>query len=80
MFTPNGRLVSSRMAPTSRTKASSSPEEVSMIPRPPAEETAEASRERAIQPIGACTTGISTPNSRVMRLSKVSPAVVIGAS
>ncbi len=68
------------MAPTSRTKASSSPEDVSMIPSPPAEETAEASCERAIQPMGACTTGISTPSSRVMRLSNVSPEVVISAS
>ena len=80
MFTPKGRLVSSRMAPTSRTKASSSPEEVSMIPRPPADETADASLDRAIQPIGACTTGMSTPSSRVMRLSNRSPAVAIGAS
>ena len=80
MFTPNGRLVRSRMAATSRTKASISPEEVSMIPRPPAAETADASCDRAIQPIGAWTTGISTPSSRVTRLSKVAPEVVIGAS
>ena len=40
-----------------------------MMPSPPALETAEASCARAIQPIGACTTGISTPSSRVTRLS-----------
>lgn len=38
-----------------------------MMPMPPAFETAEASGERAIQPIGAWTTGISTPRSSVTR-------------
>ncbi len=38
-----------------------------MMPMPPALETAEASRERAIHPIGACTIGYSTPRSSVMR-------------
>ena len=38
--------------------ASSSPDEVSMMPMPPAFETAEASWARAIQPIGAWTIGI----------------------
>ena len=40
-----------------------------MMPRAPAFETAEASWERAIQPIGACTIGISMPSIRVTRFS-----------
>ena len=44
------------------------------MPSAPALDTAEASGERAIQPIGGCTMGISTPSTRVMRLSKVSLA------
>ena len=75
MFTPNGLLVSERIFFTSSRIASSSPEEVSMMPSPPALETAEASCDRAIQPIGACTTGISTPSSRVTRLSNTGLAM-----
>ena len=41
----------------SRLAVSVSPDEVSMMPRPPARDTAEASCVRAIQPIGACTMG-----------------------
>ena len=41
---------------------SSSPEDVSMMPMAPAFETAAASCERAIQPMGACTMGMSTPS------------------
>ena len=41
-----------------------------MMPSAPALETAEASVERAIQPMGACTMGVSTPSMRVTRLSK----------
>ena len=70
MFTPKGRSVSSRIRWISRRTASSSPEEVSMMPMAPAFETAEASFERAIQPMGAWTMGISTPRSFVTRLSK----------
>lgn len=40
-----------------------------MMPSPPALLTAEASCERAIHPIGACTMGRSTPSRRVTRLS-----------
>jgi hypothetical protein len=39
-----------------------------MMPIAPALDTAEASVERAIQPIGACTIGISIPNNSVTRL------------
>ena len=41
-----------------------------MMPSAPAFETAEASCARAIQPIGACTIGISTPSSSVTRFAK----------
>ncbi len=57
MFTPNGWSVRSRILRISSRTASSSPEDVSMMPRPPAFETAEASCARAIHPIGACTMG-----------------------
>ena len=57
MLTPNGFLVSSRILRISPRTASSSPEEVSMIPMPPAFDTAEANWLRAIHPIGACTMG-----------------------
>ena len=40
-----------------------------MMPQAPAADTADASRLRAIQPIGACTIGISTPRWRDTRLS-----------
>ena len=45
------------MARISRWQASVSPDEVSMIPSPPARETALAKVLRAIQPIGAWTMG-----------------------
>src|SRR5262245_7433021 len=45
-----------------------------MMPNAPAFDTAAARGERAIQPIGACTIGISTPRRRVTRLSKGMPA------
>ena len=41
-----------------------------MIPSPPAFETADASCDRAMNPIGAWTIGSSTPSSRVTLLSK----------
>ena len=68
MFTPNGLSVSWRILRISSRIASSSPDEVSMIPSPPALETAEASCARAIQPIGAWTMGYSIPSMSVMRL------------
>ena len=70
MFTPKGLSVRSRILRISSFTASSSPDDVSMMPSAPAFETAEASCARAIQPIGACTIGISTPSSSVTRLRK----------
>ena len=70
MLTPNGLSVRSRIRRISSFTASSSPDDVSMIPQAPARETAEASWLRAIQPIGAWTMGMSTPRARVTRLSK----------
>ena len=57
MFTPNGLSVRLRIFLTSSRTAGRSPDEVSMIPRPPAFDTAEASCARAIQPIGAWMIG-----------------------
>ena len=57
MLTPNGLSVSSRMRAISPRTASSSPEDVSMMPSAPALLTAAASCERAIHPMGACTIG-----------------------
>jgi hypothetical protein len=68
MFTPNGLSVSWRIFLTSSRTAGRSPEEVSMIPRPPALDTAEASWARAIQPMGAWTIGYWTPSSSVIRV------------
>ena len=55
-----------------------SPDEVSMIPSPPALHTAEASCDRAIQPIGACTIGYFAPlcsrNRFISCLSSLAPA------
>ena len=65
MLTPNGLSVRSRIRRISSFTASSSPEDVSMIPQAPARETAEASWLRAIQPIGAWTIGTSTPRARL---------------
>jgi hypothetical protein len=69
MLTPNGRSVSSRILRISSFTASSSPDDVSMIPQAPARDTAEASWLRAIHPMGACTIGMDTPRSRLTRLS-----------
>ena len=55
-LTPKGRPLAT-MARISRWQASVSPDEVSMIPSPPARETALAKVLRAIQPIGAWTMG-----------------------
>jgi hypothetical protein len=55
-FTPNGRPLST-MARISRWQFSVSPDEVSIIPKPPARDTALAKGLRAIQPIGAWTMG-----------------------
>ena len=70
MFTPNGLSVRSRILRISSRITSSSPDDVSMIPIAPALDTALASCARAIQPIGACTIGMSTPSSSVTRLAK----------
>ena len=67
MFTPNGLSVSSRILMISARTSSNCPDDVSMMPRPPALETAEASCARAIQPMGACMIGYSTPSRSVMR-------------
>src|SRR5215468_4480095 len=75
MLTPNGLSVRSRIRRISSFTASSSPEEVSMIPQAPARETAEASWLRAIQPIGAWMIGISTPRWRETRLSNAAGRV-----
>src|SRR5437763_4817912 len=78
MFTPNGRSVRSCIFLISSRTASSSPDDVSMMPRPPAFDTAEASWLRAIQPMGAWTIGTSTPRSSVTRLlmACMAPTVV----
>jgi len=67
LLTPNGLVVSVRIFSISLRTASSCPEDVSMMPMPPAFETALASWLRAIQPIGACTIGYLTPSSSVTR-------------
>ena len=71
MLTPKGLSVRSFILAISSRMASSSPEDVSMMPMAPALETADASWERAIQPIGAWTIGISTPRSSVTRLVSI---------
>ena len=48
-----------------------------MIPMPPAFDTADASWERAIQPIGAWMIGISIPNISVTRFSSMSSLSVV---
>jgi hypothetical protein len=55
-LTPKGKPVS-RMMAISRWQLAVSPEEVSMMPKPPARETADAKVLRAIQPMGACKMG-----------------------
>ena len=52
-FTPKGLSVNSAIFLISSLQASTSPDEVSIIPNPPAFETAEASLLLAIHPIGA---------------------------
>src|ERR1700716_878917 len=59
-LTPNGRF-SAFIFLIPAGQAWVSPDEVSMMPRPPARDTAEASWVRAIQPIGACTIGYLAP-------------------
>jgi hypothetical protein len=55
-FTPKGNPLACICA-ISRWQAAVSPDDVSMMPRPPARDTALANGERAIQPMGACTMG-----------------------
>ena len=69
MLTPNGFDVSRFILMISSRTASSSPDDVSMMPSPPAFDTADANCARAIQPIGACTMGYSTPSIFEMRFS-----------
>ena len=57
MLTPQGLSVRSRIAFISTRTSSRRPEDVSMIPNPPALETADASCARAMNPMGACSTG-----------------------
>jgi hypothetical protein len=71
MFTPKGLSVRSFILAISPLITPSSPEEVSMIPMAPALETAEASADRAIHPMGAWTIGISTPRRAVTRLASI---------
>src|SRR5437588_8600764 len=59
-LTPNGNC-NAFICSISPWHASVSPDEVSITPRPPARETADASWVRAIQPIGACTIGYLAP-------------------
>ena len=59
-FTPKGRPLA-RICSISRWQFAVSPDEVSMMPRPPARDTALASALRAIQPMGACTMGKRMP-------------------
>src|SRR4051794_9055347 len=77
MFTPNGLSVRSRILRISSLMTSSSPDDVSMIPSAPAFDTADASCDLAIHPIGACTIGISTPSISVTRLSNRVLAVIV---
>ncbi len=73
ILTPNGLSVRVRIFFISSLMTSSSPELVSIMPMPPALETAAASCDRAIHPIGACTIGVSTPSISVTRFLKVMP-------
>ena len=77
MLTPKGLSVRSRILRISSRMMSSSPDDVSMIPIAPALDTALASWDRAIHPIGACTIGMSTPSSSVTRLEKVAVTAAI---
>ena len=57
MFTPHGLSVRSCMRAISSRTSSRRPDDVSTIPRPPAFDTADASRARAMKPMGAWTIG-----------------------
>ena len=69
-LTPNGKF-SAFILLISTWQASVSPEEVSMMPSPPARDTAEASWVRAIQPIGACTIGYLAPVWAITRFMAI---------
>ena len=56
-LTPNGAVVRSPILRISAWQFAVSPDDVSMMPSPPALHTALASAARAIQPIGAWTIG-----------------------
>ena len=68
MLTPKGLSVRSRILAISALTTSSSPELVSIIPSPPAFETADASWARAIHPMGAWMMGTSMPSRSVIRV------------
>ena len=57
MLTPQGLSVRSRIFAISSRTSSRRPEDVSMIPKPPASDTADASCARAMKPMGAWTNG-----------------------
>ena len=59
-LTPKGNP-SAAMAVISAWQLAVSPEEVSMMPKPPARDTADASALRAIHPMGAWTMGYFAP-------------------
>ena len=63
-LTPKGRSLATICVISLRPLAVS-PDEVPMMPTPPARETAVANGERAIQPIGACTMGWRAPGFAV---------------
>ena len=75
MFTPNGLSVRSRIFTISSRTSSSWPDDVSMMPSPPALDTADASWARAMKPIGACTIGCSIPSSSVIRVRTACHAI-----
>lgn len=68
MLTPKGRAVSPLIFWISSRTAGRSPDEVSMIPMPPALETADARADRAIHPMGAWMMGYWMPSMSVMRV------------
>ena len=73
-LTPNGFVVSSRVRRMS-SRVAAVPSEPGMRPIAPASDTAATSGGLATWPIGAWKMGMSTPSSRVTRLSKVACAM-----
>ena len=75
-LTPKGLFVRAAIFFISPLHCSTSPEEVSIIPKPPALETAEASWLLAIHPIGAWIMGYLQPNNLVILF--MIPLLMIG--